>query len=62
MKHLLNFLRSEEGAVTVDFVVLCSGVVAIAMVIAPMLSSPISNLAEAIGISISEYNDLDPTN
>jgi hypothetical protein len=61
MKRLLKMLKSEEGAVTVDFVVLTAGVVVMAMLIAPMLRSPVSNLAESIGVGVEEAGDyMDP--
>ncbi len=41
MNQLLDMLREEDGAVSVDFVVLSAGVVTMAMLIAPMLVSPV---------------------
>jgi hypothetical protein len=52
MRRLLEMLRGEDGAVTVDFVVLTAGVVAVAMLIAPLLKSPVSNLAASIGTQV----------
>lgn len=61
MKQLLKMLKNEEGAVTVDFVVLTAGVVVLAMMIAPALQSPVSNLAESIGNGVEEAGDyMDP--
>jgi hypothetical protein len=53
MKQLLKMLQDERGAVTVDFVVLTAGVVVMAMLIAPMLRSPVSNLAESVGDGVN---------
>jgi Flp pilus assembly pilin Flp len=60
MKRILKMLRDEEGAVTVDFVVLTAGVVVMAMLIAPMLKSPVSNLAESIGDGVNEAGEFIP--
>ena len=47
MKRMLKMLRDEDGAVTVDWVVLTAAVVMLGMLIAPMLKSPVSNLAHS---------------
>ena len=60
MKRFLKMLTDEEGAVTVDFVVLTAGVVVMAMLIAPFLRSPVSNLAESIGAGVEEAGDFIP--
>jgi hypothetical protein len=57
MKRLEKLLREEDGAVTVDWVVLTAGVVVMAMLIAPFLRSPISNLAESIGDGVTEAGE-----
>ena len=54
MKRMLKMLRDDDGAVTVDWVVLTAAVVMLGMLIAPMLKSPVSNLAEAIGDGVEE--------
>lgn len=54
MKQLLQMLKEEEGAVTVDWVVLTAAVVVMAMLIAPILRSPVANLAESIGTGVEE--------
>jgi hypothetical protein len=61
MKRLLKMLRDDDGAVTVDFVVLTAGVVVMAMLIAPFLRSPVSNLAESIGQGVEDSVDFAPT-
>lgn len=60
MNRLLDMLREEDGAVSVDFVVLSAGVVTMAMLIAPMLVSPVSNLAEFVGDEVAEYGKMIP--
>lgn len=60
MNSLLQMLRDEEGAVSVDWVVLTAGVVLMAMLIAPILVSPVSNLAEYIGDTVLVYRDYLP--
>lgn len=60
MKRVLQMLYEEDGAVTVDFVVLTAGVVVMAMLIAPALVSPVSNLAEGIGTQVGEYQKMIP--
>lgn len=58
MKRLVTMLRDEDGAVTVDFVVLTAGVVVLGMLIAPAISSPLSNIAEAIGDRVDASTDM----
>ncbi len=60
MKRFFKMLQDEDGAVTVDFVVLTAGVVVLAMLIAPALRSPVSNLAESIGDGVNEAGDFIP--
>ncbi|MFM7334684.1 MAG: hypothetical protein ACKO2N_14360 [Tabrizicola sp.] len=57
LQHLSKMLKSEDGAVSVDFVVLTAAAVVVAMLIYPMLSSPVSDLAESIGDQVSSYTD-----
>lgn len=61
MKLMLRMLKDEEGAVTVDWVVLTAAVVVLGMLIAPALKSPVSNLAESIGDGVEEAGDFIPT-
>ncbi len=58
MYRLLDMLRDDSGAVTVDFVVLTAGAVVVAMLIAPALVGPVSDLAEYIGLGIEESGDM----
>jgi Flp pilus assembly pilin Flp len=57
MKRWFNFLREDSGAVSVDFVVLCAGVVAMAMLIIPTLAEPVGNMAEYVGDTVTEYGE-----
>ena len=43
MEHLRNFFRSEDGAVTVDWVVLTAGVVTLGIVVASTLTTPVDD-------------------
>ena len=57
MKQVMTFLQEEDGAVTVDCVVLTAAVVTMAMFIYPMLVSPVSDMAVFVGEQITEYED-----
>jgi Flp pilus assembly pilin Flp len=52
-KFLKSFARKEDGAVTVDYVVLCAAVVGLAFVVIPALSTALKGTAESVGTSIS---------
>lgn len=43
MEHIRNFFRSEDGAVTVDWVVLTAGVVTLGIVVASTLIAPVND-------------------
>jgi len=47
-----RFLQDEEGAVTVDFVVLTAGVVVLTIVVAPPIREAVVNLAIGIGDTV----------
>ncbi len=50
MLHLKRFFRSEDGAVTVDWVVLTAGVVTLAVVVGSTLTDPVdAQLANIAG-------------
>ena len=56
MKALINnFLRSEDGAVTVDWVVLTAAIVGLGLVIGTTVGQSTADLSEAIG------DELDPS-
>ena len=49
MKLFRRFTRSEDGAVTVDFVVLAAAIVMLAIGVIGIVSSSVRNVAEDIG-------------
>jgi hypothetical protein len=57
MKRLMEAIKDESGAVSVDFVVLSAGVVLMAMLIYPTISPAVSSMAEFTGESITKYED-----
>lgn len=52
MAHIKNFLKNEDGAVTVDWVVLTGGVVALAAVVGATISDPVDNELNAIALVV----------
>ncbi len=53
MKKFLNaFAKDEDGAVTVDWVVLTAAIVGIALAIIATISSSLNNAADAIALSL----------
>ena len=52
MDRVKRFLRDDTGAVTVDWVVLTSGVVILAIVVMPPISRAIGDMAVMIGEQI----------
>ena len=60
LKNLFaRFTKEEDGAVTVDFVVLTAGVVVVAIALATFFGTELGNLAEDIASDISDF-DADP--
>lgn len=60
LKNLIaRFRKDEDGAVTVDFVVLTAGVVVVAIALATFFGSELGELADGIAENISEF-DADP--
>jgi Flp pilus assembly pilin Flp len=53
----MHFLKDETGAVTVDWVVLTSGVVVLAVIVMPPIQTAIVDLAEYIGDTVTEASD-----
>jgi len=54
MKNLINaFVKDEDGAVTVDWVVLTAAIVGIALAIIAVVSKGLSNAATDIANSLS---------
>ena len=58
---LINFLKrfkkDEDGAVTVDWVVLTAAVVGLGIVVMGFISPAVSNLASSIGTEIEAADD-----
>lgn len=53
-----NFSKDEDGAVTVDWVVLTAAVVGLGLIVMGAIRPAISNLSNGIA---SEINDADPS-
>jgi len=54
MKNLINaFVKDEDGAVTVDWVVLTAAVVGIAIAVAATIETGLNNAATQIGSGLS---------
>jgi Flp pilus assembly pilin Flp len=51
-----QFLEDEDGAVTVDWVVLTAGVVVFAVIVMPPIQSAIVEMAAYIGDTVAEYS------
>ncbi len=56
---IARFRKDEDGAVTVDFVVLTAGVVVVAIGLATFFSGELADLATQISADIGDY-DPDP--
>jgi hypothetical protein len=56
MKDLKSFLGDEDGAVTVDWVVLTAGVVVFAVFVMPPIQTAIVDMAIYIGDTIGLYH------
>lgn len=56
-RHMLFFLRSEDGAVTVDWVVLAAGVLLLSVPVIDALLTPVSDGAAAIGTKVVDATD-----
>jgi hypothetical protein len=57
MKSLKAYLSGEDGAVTVDWVVLTAGVVGMAILTYPVISPAVTGMAEIIRDQINSYKD-----
>jgi Flp pilus assembly pilin Flp len=51
-----QFLGDENGAVTVDWVVLTAGVVVFAAIVMPPIQTAIVDMAAYIGDTVAEYS------
>lgn len=61
-QHRLRRLRSEEGAVTVDWVVLTALLVPLGMVVGTLIWGPTENAAEHVASFIGAQTTLVPGN
>ena len=55
LKRVKNFLKNEHGAVTVDWVVLCAGIVALVVAIFTSMQTGALGLADSIEIFMTSY-------
>jgi Flp pilus assembly pilin Flp len=55
LKRIIAMLKDESGAVTVDWVVLTTAAIAIAMLMYQVLASPISDMAQYIADTVVSY-------
>jgi hypothetical protein len=55
MQQLLDILKNEDGAVTVDWVVLCAGIVVLAITLYTSLESGTLGLATLIQTYLAGY-------
>lgn len=56
LKNIVNFRKDEDGAVTVDWVVLTAGVVAVAIGVGVFLQGSLTDLADQIESEIQDNN------
>ena len=54
-KSFLPFMRDESGAVTVDWVVLCAGIVALAAAIVAAMQSGAIDLSDGVSTYLSDW-------
>ncbi|WP_342076731.1 hypothetical protein [Yoonia sp. SS1-5] len=54
MSLFSSFLRDEDGAVTIDFVVLTAGITVLALAVGASIASGAVNLAEREGQSLAD--------
>ena len=59
LKNIVNFRKDEDGAVTVDWVVLTAGVVAVAIGVGVFLQGSLTDLADQIESEIQDNNPFD---
>lgn len=56
MYMIKRFFQDESGAVTVDWVVLTSGIVIVAVIATPPISEALFGVTEDIGETIESYD------
>ena len=57
IKFMKNFIRHEDGAVTVDWVVLTAAVVGLAIAAYSAIETNATTLIEAAGTAVGDQND-----
>lgn len=61
MVNLTNFLKSEDGAVTVDWVVLTAAIIGLGMVVIGSVAGGTTNVSEGLGASLNTAEPPDAT-
>lgn len=56
MKMIKSFFKSEDGAVTVDWVVLTAGVVLLAVAVSTTIATPVNDELAEIATVITDTN------
>jgi hypothetical protein len=56
LKSLKLFIQNEDGAVTVDWVVLCAGIVAMAVAIFTSMAAGTTGLTDSIELYLSTWS------
>ncbi len=51
---VLNFLKSEDGAVTVDWVVLTASIIALGIVVVATIAGGATNVSSGVGTNIGD--------
>ena len=59
MGRVSTFLKTEDGAVTVDWVVLTAALVGLGLAVMSVVSGGIENLSNDIGQTLTDTNPLD---
>ncbi len=54
MSVLKNFLKSEDGAVTVDWVVLTASIIALGLVVVTTIAGGTTNVSSGLGANLSD--------
>lgn len=59
MNTLKNFIHSEDGAVTVDWVVLTAAIIGLGLVVITLIASGTTNVSTGVGASLSAATPAD---
>jgi Flp pilus assembly pilin Flp len=60
LKNFVNFAADEDGAVTVDWVVLTAGVVSLSLVIGATIPSAVNTKSTEIAATVASANTATP--